>query len=173
MGRDNKPKQRTQPAPTATTAGPGPLVGWIAGWDARQGPLVDFEGNAAGPLPARTTVAVDPAQAGAAVASRQGAVLLFERGDARRPLLVGLLQPTSDTPQLDLMIRSEAADRPQPVARVDGKRVELEGQDEVVLRCGAASITLRRNGKVVIRGTRVVSHAESTNRVRGGSVQIN
>jgi hypothetical protein len=57
--------------------------------------------------------------------------------------------------------------------RVDGKRVELEGQDEIVLRCGEASITLRRNGRVVIRGTYVETYSKGTNRIKGGSVQIN
>ena len=59
------------------------------------------------------------------------------------------------------------------VAVVDGKRVVLEGEDEVALRCGAASITLRRNGKIVIRGSYVESYAAGTNRIKGGSVRIN
>lgn len=56
---------------------------------------------------------------------------------------------------------------------VDDKRIEIEGQDEVVLRCGKASITLRRNGRVVIRGTYVESRASGTNRIKGSSVLIN
>lgn len=55
----------------------------------------------------------------------------------------------------------------------DNKRVEIEGQDEVVLRCGKASITLRRNGRVVIRGAYIESRSEGTNRIKGGHVLIN
>ena len=40
-------------------------------------------------------------------------------------------------------------------------------------RCGKASITLRRNGRVLIRGFRVETRAEAVNRIKGGSVQIN
>lgn len=58
-------------------------------------------------------------------------------------------------------------------ASVDGRRVELTAQDEVVLKCGDASITLRRNGRIVIRGAYVESHAKGTNRIKGGSVLIN
>jgi hypothetical protein len=58
-------------------------------------------------------------------------------------------------------------------AVVDGKRVVIDAQDEVVIRCGKASITLRRNGRVVIRGTYVETRAEGVNRIKGGSVQIN
>jgi hypothetical protein len=56
---------------------------------------------------------------------------------------------------------------------VDNTRIEIEGQDEVVLRCGKASITLRRNGRVIIRGTYVESRSTGTNRIKGGSVLIN
>ena len=38
---------------------------------------------------------------------------------------------------------------------------------------GPASITLRRNGRVVIKGTYVETHSEGTNRIKGGQVQIN
>jgi hypothetical protein len=58
-------------------------------------------------------------------------------------------------------------------AIVDGKRVVLDARDEIVLRCGKASITLRRNGRIVIRGTYVETRSQGTNRIKGGSVQIN
>jgi uncharacterized protein (DUF2345 family) len=56
---------------------------------------------------------------------------------------------------------------------VDGKRVRVTAQDEIVLQCGSASVTLRRNGRVIIRGTYVESRSEGTNRIKGGQVQIN
>lgn len=57
--------------------------------------------------------------------------------------------------------------------RVDGRRVEIEAADEIVLRCGQASIVMRRNGRVVIRGTYVETRSRGVNRVKGGSVEIN
>jgi hypothetical protein len=56
---------------------------------------------------------------------------------------------------------------------MDGRRLVLEGLDELVLRCGEASITLRRNGRIVIRGVEVETRAAGSNKIRGGSVQIN
>ena len=58
-------------------------------------------------------------------------------------------------------------------ADVDGKRIRVTAQDEIVLQCGSASVTLRRNGRVVIRGTYVETRSEGTNRIKGGQVQIN
>ncbi len=59
------------------------------------------------------------------------------------------------------------------VEEIDGRSVVLEGKDELVLRCGEASITLRRNGRIVIRGVQIEVRAAGSNKIRGGSVQIN
>ncbi len=60
-----------------------------------------------------------------------------------------------------------------PEVVVDGKRTQIEGSDEIVLRCGKASITLRSNGRLIIRGAYVETRASGTNRIKGGSVLIN
>ena len=148
----------------------GTRVGWVAGADSA-GLLVDFEGNGHGPLPCRSTVALSAEALQLAVEQRQGAVLLFERGDATLPLLMGLLQPDSGTPNIDLILQSDPELAAE--ARVDGERVLVEGKEEIVLRCGEASITLRRDGKIVIKGTHLLSRSRWTNRIKGGSVQIN
>ena len=49
----------------------------------------------------------------------------------------------------------------------------IEGEHEVTLRCGDASITLRRDGKLVLRGAYIETTAKGLNRIRGGSVKIN
>jgi hypothetical protein len=80
------------------------------------------------------------------------------------------------------LIEAAAADTAMPEqerpaerieAIVDGKRVVIDGLDEIVIRCGKSSITLRRNGRIIIRGTYVETRAEGVNRIKGGSVQIN
>jgi hypothetical protein len=60
-----------------------------------------------------------------------------------------------------------------PEVIVDGKRVQIEGTQEVVLRCGKASITLRSNGRLIIRGAYIETRASGTNRIKGGAVLIN
>ena len=57
---------------------------------------------------------------------------------------------------------------------VDGRKISIDAQEELTLRCGKSSITLRRDGKIVIKGIwQLVSRAEGTNRIQGGSVAIN
>jgi len=153
----------------------GSRAGHLTGFDGQGAVLVDFPGNGAGPVPARLAVVVEPQALQAAVAQRQKVVLLFENGDPRLPFIMGLIQEPSATPLLDALLESPppaAAQRPTE-ARVDGKRVVIEGQDEVVLKCGEASITLRRNGKVIVKGTYLESRATGTHRIKGGTVEIN
>jgi hypothetical protein len=51
-------------------------------------------------------------------------------------------------------------------------RVKLTRQ-ELLLQCGEASFLLQRNGRAVTRGVRVESHAEDTQRITGGVVEVN
>ena len=55
----------------------------------------------------------------------------------------------------------------------DGRRVTVEAADELTLRCGQASLTLRADGKVVVRGTHILSHSTGPHRLKGGSFSIN
>jgi hypothetical protein len=136
-------------------------LGLLLGFNDEGAPLVDYPGNpTTSAICALSTVVLKEQDRG------RDAVLVFEGGDPVRPIIVGLIQPViadeqrfSKEQKLDLT--------------VDGKRIEVEGQDEVVLRCGKASITLRRNGRLIIRGTYVESRSSGTNRIKGGSVLIN
>ncbi len=64
-----------------------------------------------------------------------------------------------------------------PVLKVettaDGERVTVTAEREIEFRCGKASITLTRAGKVIIRGAYLLSRSSGVNRIKGGSVQIN
>lgn len=152
----------------------GSRAGNLVGVDASNTLLVDYPGNIAGPLPARLAVAVDAKTLQSAVAQRQKVVLLFENGDPRLPFIMGLIQEPTATPLLDALLENPPVQsRPSMEARVDGRRVVIEGQDEIVLKCGEASITLRRNGKVIVKGTNLESKATGTHRIKGGSVEIN
>jgi len=49
----------------------------------------------------------------------------------------------------------------------------LEAKKNLTLRCGDGSITIREDGKILIKGKDLVSHARRVNRIKGGSVAIN
>src|SRR5262249_29691030 len=84
-------------------------------------------------------------------------------------------EPDTPSDEFDALLRAPASPAP-PVeieADVDGRRVRIVANDEIVLGCGRASISLRRNGRIVIKGTYVETCSEGTNRIKGGQVRIN
>jgi hypothetical protein len=55
----------------------------------------------------------------------------------------------------------------------DGARLVVTAKEQLVLRCGKASITLTKAGKVLVQGTYVSNRSSGVMRIKGGSVQIN
>lgn len=123
-------------------------------------PLVRFAGQA-GTAAVRACTSVDlrGPHMGRAV------VLMFENGDPARPIVMGLLQGHDAWP---------GHERPRSVEiDVDGERLVVGAKQQLVLRCGKASITLTKAGKVLIEGSYVLSRSTGVNRIKGGSVQLN
>jgi len=145
----------------------GVVIGTLVGLNDAGEPLVDFPANTPGEhISARSAVTLAKGDLGREVA------LLFEGGDPRRPIVMGLIQH----PERMLSTSSEStrSEAQNPIdAEIDGERLVFTAKKEIVLRCGKASITLTRAGKVLIRGTYMLSRSSGVNRIKGGSVQIN
>jgi hypothetical protein len=58
-------------------------------------------------------------------------------------------------------------------AKVDGETITLTAAKELVLKCGQALIILTEDGKVVVRGSYLLSRSSGVNRIQGGSIQLN
>lgn len=55
----------------------------------------------------------------------------------------------------------------------DGESVHINANERLELRCGKATIVMEKDGHITIRGTYLVSHASASNRIRGGSINLN
>lgn len=131
------------------------VTGLFTGLSSQGEPLVDFPDNIAGiPIVARSTVLLEKTDEG------KEAALLFENGDPTRPLIVGLLTEPKSA-------------RTTVLPEVDGQVLTFSAEKQVVLRCGEASITLTKAGKIVIRGTYVLSRSSGVNMVKGATIQLN
>lgn len=156
---------------------------------------IDEAGNAIISMPeisifdqsvALSTITISPQHLGRQVA------LMFTQGSSPRPVIIGLihspLQQVLDTvlantvtPNGDELVFPDslnASNNPpselsSSLVQIDGKQLILEGHEEIVLRCGEASITLNKSGKISIRGKYLLSRATGVNRILGGSVQVN
>ncbi|MCB1895765.1 MAG: hypothetical protein KDF95_10960 [Rhodocyclaceae bacterium] len=139
----------------------GVLIGeLLAIRDDGRSPLVRYAGQpGTAALAARSTVDLHGAHIGRHV------VLMFEAADPLRPIVMGVLRDGE---------RSPMGDGPGQVeVDADGERMQVSAKEQLVLRCGKASITLTRAGKVLIKGNYVLSRSAGVNRIKGGSVQLN
>ena len=142
----------------------GMMVGTLSGINKSGEPIVNFAANGSMvTLPARSIVRLNEENIGDEV------TVMFENGDCRKPVMTGLIrkpkagkkpengQPVKDPIEFDL----------------DGDRLQLTAQKEIVLRCGKGSVTITKAGKIILRGTYLLSRSSGVNRIKGGSVQIN
>ena len=142
-----------------------PVLGTLLSVTAEGVPLVDYPHNPHGPLQAKVACDLAPEQ----VASGSSVLILFENGDGQCPVILGAVSDRMPVSSRDLV----STRRWNGEVAVDGRRLVIEAKEEIVLRCGKASITLTRAGKVLIRGAYVLSRSSGANRIKGGSVQIN
>jgi len=143
----------------------GPVVGRLCGAAEGGLPLVAWDGG--GPVPARPVARLDAADLARPDGAGREVLVVFPAG-AEAPVVVDLLA----NPVGDVLAETLTPAAPKDV-ELDGDVLTLEGRRSVVLRCGQASITLRRDGKVIVRGTELLSRATGRNRIKGASVAIN
>jgi Domain of unknown function (DUF6484) len=153
------------------------IIGSLVGINPQGQALVDFAENPSStPLTALSTLNIAQQHVGRQVA------LLFAKGNPHEPVIMGIihspLQALIEAYEIAPVASTEAeASTQAPSADkdvyIDGKRVVIEGKEEIVLKCGEASITLTKAGKILIRGKYVLNRSEGVNRIMGGSVQVN
>jgi hypothetical protein len=137
------------------------VVGTLAGFDEIGQPRIQLSDRE--PVTGRSIIALVQGDMGRQV------VLAFEDGDLEKPIVMGVIQTARGVEALTGSVRT-----PQPVqADIDGETLQLTAKKEIVLRCGKASITLTRAGKILLRGAYLLSRSSGVNRIKGGSVQIN
>lgn len=123
----------------------------LVGFDREGRPQVDIDGT---PVTARATVPVAREDVG------REATVTFLAGDPARPVITGLFVETKPPAR-------------RRRVKIRAEELDLEAAAQITLTCGKASITLHRDGKIVVRGVEVVSRASGVNRIRGGTIELN
>jgi len=143
----------------------GIVIGTLSEAPKNGRPMVYYPGIPTGqPLAAISTESLDGLNTGREVA------LGFIDGDPTLPIILGLIQKTGKQEQTD---PAEASEAQRLDVQLDGDRLTLSADREIVLKCGKSSITLTRAGKVILKGAYLSTHSTGLNRIKGGAVQIN
>ena len=139
---------------------PNVTSGKIVGFGEQRNPQVEFRNKSGKVVIAYAATVVDPAS----LKVDDRVVLSFDGGDVQSPIVMGVL--------CNLEV-ADAKPTDDFCVTVDGERVSIEASREIQLKCGDASITLTKAGKILIRGAYVLSRSSGVNRVKGGVVHIN
>jgi len=59
------------------------------------------------------------------------------------------------------------------VSTIHDRNIEITADSKLVLRCGEGSLTVREDGTVIIKGSRILSRSKGVNKIKGASVQLN
>ena len=148
-----------------------PCIGRLAGVTESGDILVQHAG-ADRPMAARWVSRLSRETLAEGIRSGADVLLVFDSGDQGRPVITDFVTPLQVTP-LRIVDAGGAISAPTVNAQVDGRRVTIEAQERIVLQCGKGSITLTRDGKIVVRGTQILSRASGANKIKGASVSIN
>ena len=123
-------------------------------------PIIELASSLEGNIAARSIVSLNQQHMGNDV------VVVFDNGNPTAPIIIGVIQNTKEN-QIEV-----ESNRPEE-CEIDGERITFTAEKEIVLKCGKASITLTKAGKILIRGAYLLSRSSGVNRIKGGSVQIN
>ena len=70
---------------------------------------------------------------------------MFHQGDTNQPIVMGVVRGEEAWPTEERPVQVEVD--------ADGERLIVSSREQLVLRCGKASITLTKAGKVLIQGS--------------------
>lgn len=149
-------------APLSDSQG-GVTIARFAGFDLQDQPLVaDLACLPGQMVQARSVVALQRKMINAQV------VVMFERGRPEHPIILGVIQDQISNEPATLST-TQMLDHVQ----ADNERIEISAEREIVLRCGDASITLTRGGKVIIKGNYIISRSAGYNKIKGAAIELN
>jgi hypothetical protein len=148
---------RTDLAFTAKDDTGGLVIASFVGRDEAGRPMVCVPDGLGGRIVTATAAAtLDGITFGAEV------VVMFDAGDPDKAVVIGRVARPAPAPASEAM-----------AVTLDGETLRLSAEKGIVLSCGKSSVTLTRSGKIILRGTSILSRATGTNKMKGGSIQLN
>jgi len=146
-----------------------PCIGTLCGSNSQRDVLVSVDES--GSIPARLVAGLSRTELIKQEYQGKKVLVIFEHGDPGLPIIIALMEDPLES-LLSFEVQKEQKDEQKELI-IDGKRITLEGKDEVVLKCGRGSITIKKDGRIIVKGTNLLSRSSGPHRIKGASVNIN
>ncbi|MCP3873099.1 MAG: hypothetical protein GY699_08095 [Desulfobacteraceae bacterium] len=141
---------------------PQPIIASIAQSNTPGKVMVQY--NSHEPKPAKLISGIDRYQLSQEQSIGTEVLIVFENGDPDLPIITGVMENF-----LDEII----SEQENLKTIVDGKEINIEAKEKIVLKCGKGSITIDKHGKIIIKGEELISRSSGSNKIKGGSIQLN
>lgn len=135
--------------------------------------LIVINGQVDHTLSALTTIDL-----GSVVALPAKVLVVFEQGDIEKPIITGVIQQpiNGDGVGVDGQVQPSPEDQAIRSTRkltVGGKTLHIGADQDILIECGKSSIRMTRLGKIILKGTDIVSRATRNNKIKGSSINLN
>lgn len=94
------------------------------------------------------------------------ALVIRTADPASKSILVSLVRERVDPDKTDCMGQGLTA-------QMDGRIVRIRAEAEIELRCGKSRLIMRKDGRIELNGTNVLSRSRGPNRVKGATIELN
>lgn len=147
----------------------GICIGHIVGTNEQGDVLVEFDGS--GPKTAKLVEKLGKLRFSRNKYKDREVLIFFEGEGTGGPILLDLMADP-----LESLLSMEVSENNRQELKdvlVDGKKITIQAKDEIVLECGKGSITVRKDGKIIVKGTHLVSRSSGPHKIKGAHVNIN
>ena len=142
------------------------ITGHLQGIDDEGRVLFLEEQGGGSPVPVSIGIAISDGVLIPAARNQQRALVVRTSEAPPRLVLIGLLRERVAAAARD-------AAPGQLEVKVDGETLRLTAEREIELRCGNASLVLRQSGRVILKGTYLVTSSRGPLKIKGATVEIN
>ena len=148
-------------------AAPGTLMtGHLTGVDEEGRLLFRPEGSTADPTPVAIGLELSDGTLVKAARQQRRALVARTADATPRLVLVGLVR--------DRVSAKLVTARPGTLeVGLDGETLRLTAERDLVLQCGEAKLTLRKDGKIVLSGSNILSASRGPHRIKGATIALN
>ena len=142
------------------------ITGHLQGLDEEGRILFRAEGGHEAAVPVAIGMALSDALLVPAARNQQRALVVRTSESPARLILIGLVRERVSAAARD-------AAPGQLELEIDGETIRLTADREIELKCGRASLVLRESGRVILKGTNVVTSSSGPLKIKGATIDLN
>ena len=122
--------------------------------------------------PARHLISVDVNELIGSENAGREVLITFIDNDPKQPVITGVMSSVVDK-MVQMELASDDDKQASPIITGDDENITITAHHQITLQCGKSSLILKKDGKIIVKGTNILSRASERNKIKGASVEVN